>query len=38
MDVGSLTRAREMEALGFLQIRLGSNEKISWTGGFGIVV
>ena len=37
IDVGSLKRAREMEALGFLQISLAANDKISWTGGFGIV-
>jgi NADPH-dependent F420 reductase len=37
IDAGPLSRARELEALGFLQISLASNEKISWTGGFGIV-
>jgi NADPH-dependent F420 reductase len=37
IDAGSLKRAREMEALGFLQIGLAAGEKISWTGGFGIV-
>ena len=37
IDAGGLKRAREMEALGFLQITLAANEKISWTGGFGIV-
>ncbi|MFG2013082.1 NADPH-dependent F420 reductase [Micromonospora sp. NPDC048868] len=37
IDAGSLKRAREMEALGFLQISLASNEKVSWSGGFGIV-
>ena len=37
IDAGSLARAREMEALGFLQISLAANEKISWTGGFGVV-
>jgi hypothetical protein len=26
-----------MEALGFLQIALAAGEKVSWTGGFGIV-
>ena len=36
IDVGSLKRAREMEALGFLQINLAANEKVSWTGGFGV--
>ena len=36
-DAGSLRRARELEAIGFLQIKLASAEKISWTGGFGIV-
>jgi predicted dinucleotide-binding enzyme len=37
IDAGSLQRARELEALGFLQITLAAGEKISWTGGFGIV-
>jgi predicted dinucleotide-binding enzyme len=37
IDAGSLTRARELEALGFLQISLAAGEKISWTGGFGVV-
>ncbi len=36
-DAGSLARARELEALGFLQITLAANEKVSWTGGFGLV-
>lgn len=36
IDAGSLTRARELEALGFLQITLAANEKFPWTGGFGI--
>jgi 8-hydroxy-5-deazaflavin:NADPH oxidoreductase len=34
MDVGSLKRARELEALGFLQSTLAASGKISWTGGF----
>jgi 8-hydroxy-5-deazaflavin:NADPH oxidoreductase len=37
IDAGTLKRAREMEALGFLQISLAASEKVSWTGGFGIV-
>ncbi|MFC8501238.1 NADPH-dependent F420 reductase [Pedococcus sp. NPDC057267] len=37
IDAGSLRRARELEALGFLQITLAAGEKISWTGGFGVV-
>lgn len=37
MDVGSLRRAHELEALGFLQLTLAAGEKITWTGGFGIV-
>ncbi len=36
VDAGSLDRARELEALGFLQLTLAVNEKVSWTGGFGI--
>lgn len=37
IDAGSLNRARELEALGFLQITLAAAEKVSWTGGFGVV-
>ncbi|MEU8264728.1 NADPH-dependent F420 reductase [Micromonospora sp. NPDC048999] len=37
IDAGALKRAREMEALGFLQISLAATEKVSWTGGFGVV-
>ena len=37
IDAGSLKRARELEALGFLQLTLAANEKVSWTGGFGVV-
>ncbi|PJE99410.1 diguanylate cyclase [Streptomyces carminius] len=36
-DAGSLERARELEAIGFLQLTLAANEKISWTGGFAVV-
>lgn len=37
VDAGPLKRARELEALGFLQLTLAVGEKISWTGGFGVV-
>jgi NADPH-dependent F420 reductase len=37
IDAGALSRARELEAIGFLQIKLAAAEKVSWTGGFGIV-
>jgi len=37
IDAGGLHRARELEALGFLQISLAAAEKVAWTGGFGIV-
>ena len=37
VDAGSLARARELEALGFLQLTLAVNEKVSWTGGFGVI-
>jgi NADPH-dependent F420 reductase len=37
IDAGSLARARELEALGFIQITLAATEKLAWTGGFGIV-
>jgi NADPH-dependent F420 reductase len=36
IDAGSLSRARELEAIGFLQITLAAAEKISWTGGFAV--
>ncbi|MEZ0449352.1 NADPH-dependent F420 reductase [Cellulomonas sp. ICMP 17802] len=36
VDAGSLKRAHELEALGFLQITLAATEKTSWTGGFGL--
>jgi NADPH-dependent F420 reductase len=37
IDAGSLRRARELEALGFLQITLAAAEKVAWTGGFAVV-
>lgn len=37
VDAGSLRRARELEALGFLQITLAAGEKLPWTGGFAVV-
>jgi predicted dinucleotide-binding enzyme len=36
VDAGSLRRARELEALGFLQITLAAAERIPWTGGFAV--
>ena len=36
LDAGSLKRARELEAVGFLQLTLAGSEKISWNGGFGL--
>jgi NADPH-dependent F420 reductase len=36
VDAGSLRRARELEALGFLQITLAAQEKTSWAGGFAL--
>ena len=37
IDAGALSRARELEAIGFLQIKLAAGEKVSWAGGFGVV-
>lgn len=37
IDAGSLKRARQLEAAGFLQLTLAAREKISWTGGFAVV-
>jgi len=36
IDAGSLRRARELEALGFLQITLAAADKLPWTGGFAV--
>lgn len=37
IDAGSLKRARELEAMGFLQISLAAAGKLPWTAGFAIV-
>ena len=37
IDAGSLKRARELEAVGFLRLTLAASEKISWPGGFGVI-
>jgi hypothetical protein len=37
IDAGALSRAHELEAIGFLQITLAAGEKISWTGGFAVL-
>ncbi|MGO3885433.1 MAG: NADPH-dependent F420 reductase [Mycetocola sp.] len=37
IDAGSLARAHELEAVGFLQLTLAAGEKIAWTGGFGVI-
>lgn len=36
IDAGSLKRAAELEALGFLQLTLAAGEKTSWTTGFAL--
>lgn len=36
VDAGQLTRARELEALGFLQMVLAVREQIGWTGGYAV--
>jgi hypothetical protein len=36
LDVGSLARAHELEAIGFLQVTLALAQKISWSGGFAL--
>jgi predicted dinucleotide-binding enzyme len=36
-DAGPLRRARELEAIGFLQLTLAVNEKIGWVGGFAVI-
>lgn len=37
IDAGGLNRARELEALGFLQIKLASGEQVGWNAGFAVV-
>ncbi len=37
IDAGPLDRARELEAIGYLQLTLAVGEKLPWTGGFAIV-
>ncbi|GAA4735548.1 NADPH-dependent F420 reductase [Isoptericola chiayiensis] len=37
VDAGPLRRARELEALGFLQLTLAAGEKTSWTTGFALL-
>jgi predicted dinucleotide-binding enzyme len=37
VDAGTLNRARELEAVGFLQLTLAVGEKVTWSGGFGVI-
>ena len=37
VDAGSLKRARELEAVGFLQLTAAVDGSIGWTGGFAVV-
>lgn len=37
IDAGALSRARELEALGFLQLTLAVSEKVGWNAGFAVV-
>jgi predicted dinucleotide-binding enzyme len=37
IDAGSLRRARELEALAFLQVTLAAQGKVPWTGGFAVI-
>lgn len=37
IDAGALSRARELEAIGFLQLTLAVSGKVGWTSGFEIV-
>ena len=36
LDAGSLSRARELEAVGFLQLKLALAEQLGWTGRFAL--
>ena len=38
IDAGPLSRAHELEALGFLQLTLAVGEKLPWTGGFAVAL
>jgi predicted dinucleotide-binding enzyme len=37
IDAGRLKRARELEAMGFLQLTLAAQEKVAWTAGFAVI-
>jgi predicted dinucleotide-binding enzyme len=37
IDAGTSNRARELESMGFLQMKLAASEQVGWTGGFGVV-
>jgi NADPH-dependent F420 reductase len=37
IDAGPLRRARELEALGFLQITLAASGQVPWDGGFAVI-
>lgn len=37
IDAGSLARAHELEAIGFLQLTLAIGEKVGWNGGFAVI-
>jgi NADPH-dependent F420 reductase len=37
VDAGNLARARELEAMGFLQMTLSARDTVPWTGGFAVV-
>jgi predicted dinucleotide-binding enzyme len=37
LDAGPLARARELEAVGFLQMGLAVSEQISWTDALGVI-
>ncbi|SDT29789.1 NADPH-dependent F420 reductase [Microterricola viridarii] len=37
VDAGALARARELEAIGFLQLTLAVQEKIGWNAGFALI-
>ena len=37
LDAGALKRARELEAMGFLQISMAAREQFGWTGEFAVI-
>jgi 8-hydroxy-5-deazaflavin:NADPH oxidoreductase len=37
IDAGPLSRAWQLDAIGFLQLKLALNEQVGWNAGFAVV-